>query len=605
MEPDSHSFFELSAHGLNAAARTHTGRVRRINEDTFVCDVERGLFAVIDGMGGANAGEVAAELTRETLIAGSGDLPTLFFNANQTVYERAARRPEERGMGCVATAARVDGTDLRLAHVGDTRALLANSTGCEQLTRDHTVVADIQEERGYTRAQAEEISGKNQVTRDIGGRRYDDTSWIDSIRTPFEVDDLLLLCSDGLSDLVGDGELFSLLSRARRDGRSMKSLVNTLIELALERGAHDNVTVVAVHREAILPIPEAERPPPLPAVAPAPIAEGTPEADGPWVASADTSDAVGDMPQAIAERWGESEADLPDEDSAAPHGTGPQGWAAVKKDRLDFRRWWQGLGNRAARPRNSLGRLAISLLLGAIAALGLVAGWLWLSPQTYQKVSHQGLLTASTKGASIVTKGPAGLSGTFANSSSIAAMGRLSVDGLVTETVLDENVRIAVHGADLRFPRGEDAKWRIRITDGGRLLWRLCSIQAPDLKVEILFDGQAGRVRFDSCFLHLGELSIKGTEPGDHLVEVLGGPLYLSTGPPKLENAELEGDVSTKAPKFPPSEPEAIADTVVDSNPDSGEQPSADADRAEGSTVEAPEAGTERNGENTAKESRQ
>ncbi|MCP4657601.1 MAG: serine/threonine-protein phosphatase [bacterium] len=252
METSDHDSYRGRARGMAAAARSHPGKVRTINEDTFVCAPKQGLFAVIDGMGGVRAGEVAARLTREILLgnlAKDADLRVALNRANEAIYHRAARNPDEQGMGCVATAGRVVGPDLVIAHVGDTRALLASRTGCEQLTRDHTVAADLQEQQASTQAEAGELPGRHQVTRDVGGRLHGDFSWIDSATTPFEVGDLLLLCSDGLADLVSDGELFRILDRARKEDRDVVDLVNHLIEMALERGAPDNVTVLAVRRE--------------------------------------------------------------------------------------------------------------------------------------------------------------------------------------------------------------------------------------------------------------------------------------------------------------------------------------------------------------------
>ncbi|MFH1465402.1 MAG: PP2C family serine/threonine-protein phosphatase, partial [Pseudomonadota bacterium] len=238
------------------AARSHPGLVRAHNEDTLVCAPDRGLFAVIDGMGGEAAGEVAAALVREHLLAWEPDATTLreaLHEANEAILARVAAEPGLRGMGCVVTAVRVEGRGLQVAHAGDTRAYLARGRGVQQLTRDHTVVAAERERLGLTEAEGKALPGQHRVTRDLGGQHHADASWIDTAQAPFEQDDLLLLCSDGLHDLVADEDLLALLREARTSGRPMDSLADALVDLALARGGSDNVTVVCVRALADAP----------------------------------------------------------------------------------------------------------------------------------------------------------------------------------------------------------------------------------------------------------------------------------------------------------------------------------------------------------------
>lgn len=230
------------------AARTHPGRVRPHNEDAFVCDPERGRFAVIDGMGGRAAGAVAASLTRQALLDGGDDLRHSILEANQVVRADAAAHPERRGMGCVVTAAVIEGDTILLAHVGDTRAYLASATGTEQLTRDHTATAASQEAYGLSDAQARALPHQHAVTNDVGRLDRQDTDWIETHAVPFARGDLLLLCSDGLHDLVPSSELFGRLARARADNLPATQLADQLLSLALERGGRDNITLVAVRR---------------------------------------------------------------------------------------------------------------------------------------------------------------------------------------------------------------------------------------------------------------------------------------------------------------------------------------------------------------------
>ncbi len=230
------------------AARTHPGRVRAHNEDTFVCDPDRGRFAVIDGMGGRAAGAVAANLTRKVLLDGDGDLRRSIFEANQVVRADAQANPEREGMGCVVTAAVIEGDTILLAHVGDTRAYLASATGTEQLTRDHTATAASQEAYGLSDAQARALPHQHAVTNDVGRVDREGFDWIETHAVPFARGDLLLLCSDGLHDLVPSSELFGLLTRARAEKVPATHLADQLLALALERGGRDNITLVAVRR---------------------------------------------------------------------------------------------------------------------------------------------------------------------------------------------------------------------------------------------------------------------------------------------------------------------------------------------------------------------
>ena len=238
---------KTSAH-WDIAARTHPGRVRSRNEDSFVCDPVRGRFAVIDGMGGRAAGAVAADLTRTAILASQNGMGQAILDANQAVRANAEEHPERRGMGCVVTGAVIEGDTIELAHVGDTRAYLASEAGTEQLTRDHTAKAASQEAYGLSDAQAQDLPQQHAVTNDVGRTDRDGLDWIEMSQVPFARGDLLLLCSDGLHDLVPSRELFQLLSKARAEAMPAASLADQLMSLALERGGTDNITIVAVRR---------------------------------------------------------------------------------------------------------------------------------------------------------------------------------------------------------------------------------------------------------------------------------------------------------------------------------------------------------------------
>ena len=256
-EAESERTGALEGPGLVAAARSDRGPRER-NEDTYVCRPDLGLFAVIDGMGGQQAGAEAAALAREALL-GERDLLHAFLNANEKIHRVAKKKNQTKGMGCVASAVRISGSKALVAHVGDTRVYLAGEAGCEQLTRDHTVAASEQERLGLSHLRAGDLPGRNQVTRDLGGSHLHGDAWIDQLEVTLERDALLLLCSDGLPNAVGADELFERLRRSRRDGSAPEELADALIVRALERGARDNVTAVVVRQEGDVPVPRRRR----------------------------------------------------------------------------------------------------------------------------------------------------------------------------------------------------------------------------------------------------------------------------------------------------------------------------------------------------------
>jgi len=241
-QPGAERTGPLTGPGLAAAARTDRGP-REGNEDAFVCRPDLGLFAAIDGMGGQAAGERAAALARESLLATS-DLLLAIRTANEKIHRLAGEQSALRGMGCVASAVRVEDACARIIHVGDTRVYLAGRAGCEQLTRDHTVAAKRQEALGIAGAAAREMSGHNQVTRDIGGKPHKDDDWVDRIQVDLEAGDLLMLCSDGLHGAIPPADLFARLRRARKEETPPPELADALVDVALKNGTKDNVTVV-------------------------------------------------------------------------------------------------------------------------------------------------------------------------------------------------------------------------------------------------------------------------------------------------------------------------------------------------------------------------
>jgi protein phosphatase len=225
------------------AALSDIGLHRRTNEDSFVAAPP--LFAVCDGMGGAEAGEVASALAVETLAArfaaGEG-IATAARAANAAVFARAAQRREESGMGTTLTALVVDDDEGHFAHVGDSRAYRLRDGVLEQLSADHSLVGAMVREGQLTREEAAAHPQRSILSRALGTEADVE---VDEFSADLRPGDVLLLCSDGLSGEVGDDTIRELLGAA-----APAEAARALVDAALAAGGHDNVTAVVVRVEA-------------------------------------------------------------------------------------------------------------------------------------------------------------------------------------------------------------------------------------------------------------------------------------------------------------------------------------------------------------------
>lgn len=242
-----------AAEPLHAAGATDAGRQREVNEDRYFCDAERGVFAVIDGVGGQAAGgkaaDVAHALLRERFAQETGTIADRIRDgitaANNDIYRLAGTRAEWDGMACVLTIAVVKGGKVTFGHVGDTRLYKLRADGIEKLTRDHSPVGEREDASEITERQAMRHPRRNEVYRDVGSELHDrrDRDFIDVDEVPFEPDAALLLCSDGLTDLVDSVSIASTVSQWAGDP---DAVVRELIAAANAAGGKDNVTVVYV-----------------------------------------------------------------------------------------------------------------------------------------------------------------------------------------------------------------------------------------------------------------------------------------------------------------------------------------------------------------------
>jgi len=226
------------------ARASDTGKKRRRNEDSYV--VAPPLFAVADGMGGAQAGEVASKLAaaalKETHPEGASDaekVTALIQEANRRVYERAHSDPATSGMGTTMTVAIVDGHTVTIGHVGDSRAYVVRGGELEQLTEDHSLVNELLKSGKLSREEAETHPQRSVITRAVG---TDPDVDVDAFTVEAGEGDVFLLCSDGLTDMVADSDILDVVEKHRDDlDRATKALVSA----ANRGGGEDNITVIA------------------------------------------------------------------------------------------------------------------------------------------------------------------------------------------------------------------------------------------------------------------------------------------------------------------------------------------------------------------------
>jgi protein phosphatase len=242
------------------AVASDTGRKRRRNEDNYV--VAPPLFAVADGMGGAQAGEVASKLAASALEDSEGPLhgvervAALVREANRRVYERATSDPAASGMGTTMTVALVENGVVAIGHVGDSRAYLIRDGRMEQLTDDHSLVNELLKSGKLSPEEAEVHPQRSVITRAVG---TDPDVDVDAFTIDAQEGDVFLLCSDGLTDMVEDEDILDVIERHRDD---LDRAVRSLVAAANRGGGEDNITAVAFRIAAggdgAVPVPTAE-----------------------------------------------------------------------------------------------------------------------------------------------------------------------------------------------------------------------------------------------------------------------------------------------------------------------------------------------------------
>jgi serine/threonine protein phosphatase PrpC len=238
---------------MRVASMTDPGRVRRSNEDSFFADGALGLFIVADGMGGHAGGEVAsrvaiatiAELMKSRLTEADADglIRSAIEQANTTIRAQAEADPTLQGMGTTLVLAFCRGDSIHLAHLGDSRAYLIHNGSLQRLTEDHSLVAQMVKSGQLTAEEAPRFHLRNVVTRSLGNQKLTEP---DLAVVEWNAGDFLLLCSDGLTNMVDESELRSLIAGG---GADLERSCREAIDLANQNGGRDNITAVLAYHE--------------------------------------------------------------------------------------------------------------------------------------------------------------------------------------------------------------------------------------------------------------------------------------------------------------------------------------------------------------------
>lgn len=242
---------------LKSYAITDIGRKRQLNQDfIYLSETPIGnlpnVFIVADGMGGHNAGDYASRYAVETVVEEIGAsfeknpvkiMGRAIDKANAMIRQRAREDVSLNGMGTTMVIATCMGKYLEVANVGDSRLYVVHENRIEQVTQDHSLVEEMVRMGGIDRASARNHPDKNIITRAIGARDYIEA---DFFNLELQTGDMILLCSDGLTNMIEDDIIYRILT----NGRSLKNRVEELVETANQNGGKDNISVIVIEPSA-------------------------------------------------------------------------------------------------------------------------------------------------------------------------------------------------------------------------------------------------------------------------------------------------------------------------------------------------------------------
>lgn len=247
---------------LRSVGLSDTGRVREHNEDAFAGDTDIGLFVLADGMGGYNAGEVASGIAVKTVMnlvreayavqelsgtdkATGLSRPAIILRdaiarANKIIHHTAKSQEQCEGMGTTIVAGLFYDNRIIMAHVGDSRMYRLRGEGFEQVTMDHSLLQELVDRGFYTPEEAQRVTNKNYVTRALG---VEPAVEVEVHEEPVQRGDYLMLCSDGLSDLVEDEDIHLTINTF---GANLDTVSRQLVQLANDNGGRDNISVLLI-----------------------------------------------------------------------------------------------------------------------------------------------------------------------------------------------------------------------------------------------------------------------------------------------------------------------------------------------------------------------
>jgi serine/threonine protein phosphatase PrpC len=230
---------------------TDVGNFRKVNEDyiDYYTDETKRIYVIADGMGGHNAGEIASKLAVENTISYINSLSQLddledsikkaVGDSNNKIYELSKSKADLNGMGTTLTACLIKGNDMVIAHVGDSRCYIIKDKAISQVTKDHSLVQQLLDEGSITESEADNHPNRNIITRALGTNSTVD---VDVIKMDIKGIEKIILCTDGLSNLINEQELYDLVM-------NNDDCCAELIELSKSRGTKDNISVIVFEGE--------------------------------------------------------------------------------------------------------------------------------------------------------------------------------------------------------------------------------------------------------------------------------------------------------------------------------------------------------------------
>ena len=245
---------------MDFALKSDIGKLRQLNEDYYGCYFQENnnlsIFVLGDGMGGHNAGEVASKITVESILSSISEFANIknkritekiikelsqeaITKANDSVLNLARHNPDMEGMGTTVVMAILWGNKACIAHVGDSRAYMVSNKEITQLTQDHSYIEELIKKGSITREQAQTHPDRNMINRAIG---VEEVVVVDTKIVKVEESDAIILCSDGLTNLINEEEILNIFLK----GKSSEDICEELVKEANRRGGHDNITAITI-----------------------------------------------------------------------------------------------------------------------------------------------------------------------------------------------------------------------------------------------------------------------------------------------------------------------------------------------------------------------